>query len=256
MVTNPKLIDPRHTARGISAGKNRRVQRDYVKNFSQALGRDMEHLHFGQAGTPILAFPTSAGRFYQWEDFGLVGALAEWLESGHLQLWCVDSVDGESWYARDSHPRRRVERHLQYERYVLDEVLPAIPEPPVTASPSFGALHAVLFALRFPTRFRGFIALSGAFDTARWLDGYSDDQTYFTNMVAFLPGLDDPAYLEPLNAMRPKVIATGEEDPNVSDSVKVARLMRQKGIDVRLDLWPGWSHDWPYWKEMIRTYVQ
>jgi esterase/lipase superfamily enzyme len=232
------------------------VQRDYVKNYSDALGRDMEYLHFGHGGTPLLAFPTSMGRFYQWEDFGLVDALSEWLDAGHLQLWCVDSVDGESWYARDKPPRDRVERHLQYERYLLDEVLPGVPAPPVTAGASFGALHAVLLALRFPNRIRGFIGLSGAYDTARWLDGYSDADTYFTNMVAFLPGLDDPAYLDPIRAMKPKVIATGEEDPNVSDSVKVGRLLRQKSVDVTLDLWPGWSHDWPYWKEMIRTYVQ
>src|SRR5438477_2918623 len=189
------------------------VQRDYIKEYSHSLGRDMEYLHFGHAGTPLLAFPTSMGRFYQWEDFGMVGALAEWLESGLLQLWCVDSIDGESWYARDSHPRQRVERHRAYERYLLDEVLPVLPDTPVTAGTSFGALHAVLFGLRFPDRFRGFIALSGTFDTARWLDGYSDAETYFMNMVAFLPGLDDPAYLDPIRTMKPKVIATGEEDP-------------------------------------------
>jgi esterase/lipase superfamily enzyme len=231
------------------------MQRDYAKDYSQALGRDMEQLHFGHGGAPLLAFPTSMGRFYQWEDFGLVGALAEWIEGGQLQLWCVDSIDGESWYANDRPPPERVHRHLQYERYLLDEILPSMPAPPVTAGPSFGALHALLLALRHPTRVRGFIGLSGAYDTARWLDGYSDDDTYFTNVAAFLPGLDDPAYLDPLREMKPKVIATGEEDPNVSDSVKVARLLRQKGVEVRLDLWPGWAHDWPYWKEMIRTYV-
>ena len=232
------------------------VQRDYVRGYSQALGRDMEHLHFGHGGRAILAFPTSMGRFYQWEDFGMVEALAGWLETGQLQLWCIDSVDGESWYGKDRHPRERVERHLQYERYILDEVLPAMPGPPVTAGTSFGALHALLVALRHPTRIRGFIALSGAFDTARFLDGYSDDDTYFTNVMAFLPGLSDDSYLDPIRNQKPKVIATGEEDPNVSDSVKVARLLRQKGVDVTLDLWPGWSHDWPYWKEMMRRYVQ
>jgi esterase/lipase superfamily enzyme len=216
----------------------------------------MEHLHFGHAGAPLLAFPTSMGRFFQWEDFGLIGVLAEWIDAGQLQVWCVDSIDGESWYAKDRSPAERVQRHLQYERYILDDILPVIPEPPVTSGPSFGALHSVLLALRHPTRVRGFIALSGAYDTARWLDGYSDSDTYFTNMVAFLPGLEDPAYLEPLRAMKPMVIATGEEDPNVSDSVKVARLLRQKGVEVRLDLWPGWAHDWPYWKEMIRAYIQ
>ena len=42
------------------------MQRDYIKEFSHALGREMEVLHFGHAGRPLLVFPTSMGRFYQW----------------------------------------------------------------------------------------------------------------------------------------------------------------------------------------------
>ena len=61
------------------------VQRDYIKEYSHSLGRDMELLHFGHAGTPLLAFPTSMGRFYQWEDFGMVEALSDLLQSGAVQ---------------------------------------------------------------------------------------------------------------------------------------------------------------------------
>ncbi len=231
------------------------MERAYHKFHSRSLGRDMELLHFGVSGLPLLAFPTSMGRFYQWEDFGLVGALAEWIERGTIQIICLDSVDEESWYAKEKSPAERVKRHLQYESYVLDEVLPGMPVPPIACGASFGALHAVLLSLRHPTRFRGFIALSGAFDTARWLDGYHDDDTYYTNPLAFLPGLTDDAYLAPLRAMNPKVIATGEEDPNVEDSKRLASLLRDKGVDVRLDLWPGWAHDWPFWKDMMRRYL-
>ena len=231
------------------------VERSYSREFSHALGRDMELLHFGSAGRGMLVFPTSQGRFYQWEDFGLVGALTPWIDSGALQLVCVDSVDSESWYANGHPPAERVARHLQYERYLLDEVMPRLPGPPVAAGASFGALHSVLLAARHPTRIGGFIALSGAYDTARWLDGHSDDSAYFTNLLAFLPGLTDEAYLGPLRAMHPKVIATGSEDPNVKDSVQVAGLLRDKGVDVWLDIWGGWAHDWPYWQDMMRKYV-
>jgi esterase/lipase superfamily enzyme len=215
----------------------------------------MEMLRFGAAGVPLLAFPTSMGRFYQWEDFGLVPALADRIESGRLQLWCVDSVDGESWYARGRSPAERVRRHLDYERYILDDVLPAVPGAPVTSGTSFGAFHAVLLCLRFPERFRGWVALSGVYDNSRWLDGYHDDLTYFTNPLAFLPGLRDERYLGPLRGMDFKVVATGSDDPNMGDCVALAEDLREKGIQPRLDLWPGWQHDWPYWQEMMRTYV-
>lgn len=229
--------------------------REYLREWSGALGRDMEALRFGAAGLPLLVFPTSMGRFYQWEDFGMVEALRDKIEAGYIQLWCADSVDDESWYARSRPPRDRVLRHLAYERYVLDELLPRLPGPPVAAGTSFGALHAVLFALRHPRRLAGFVALSGAFDTQRRLDGYFDDDVYYTNPLAFLPGLADEAYLRPLRGMLKKVVATGEEDPHVGESVRVGTLLREKGVDVALDLWPGWSHDWSYWKEMMRRYV-
>ena len=231
------------------------MQRDYIKEFSHALGREMEVLHFGHAGRPLLVFPTSMGRFYQWEDFGLVGALSDFIESGAIQLICVDTVDGESWYANGRPPAERVWRHLQYEAYLVDEILPRISGQPIACGASFGALHAVLLAARHPTRIGGFIAMSGAFDTARWLDGYHDDNAYFTNLFAFLPGLNDDAYLGPLRAQHPKVIVTGEQDPNVDDSRRLGGLLREKGVDVRLDIWPGWAHDWPYWKDMMRRYL-
>jgi esterase/lipase superfamily enzyme len=231
------------------------MQRDYIKEYSHSLGRDMELLHFGHAGRPLLVFPTSMGRFYQWEDFGLVGALTDFIESGAIQLICLDSVDGESWYAKDKPAGDRVARHLQYEAYVVIEIVPRLTEPPMAVGASFGALHAVLLAARHPTRISGYIALSGAYDTAKWLNGYHDDNVYYTNLVEFLPGLGDDAYLGPMRAHHPKVIATGADDANVEDSRRVAGLLRSKGIDVGLDIWPGWAHDWPYWKDMMRRYL-
>ena len=231
------------------------MQRDYIKEFSPSLGRDMELLHFGHSGRTLLVFPTSQGRFYQWEDFGLVAGISDFIESGAVQLVCVDSVDSESWYAKDKPPAQRVIRHLQYEAYITQEILPRLAGPPVACGASFGALHAVLLAARHPSRIGGFIALSGAFDTSRWLDGYHDDNVYFTNLIEFLPGLNDEAYLGPLRAEHPKVIATGEQDPNVEESRRVAGLLRAKGVEVGLEIWPGWAHDWPYWKDMMRTYL-
>ena len=230
------------------------MERAYHKFHSRSLGRDMELLHFGVSGVPLLAFPTSMGRFYQWEDFGLVGALADWIDRGAVQVVCLDSVDEESWYAKDKAPADRVARHLEYERYVLDEVLPGMPVPPITCGTSFGAMHAVLLALRHPTRCRGFIALSGAFDTARWLDGFSDDSTYFTNPLAFLPRLTDDRLLRPLRETE-FVIATGVDDPNVDGSRRIVACLQDKGVPAMLHLWNGWSHDWPYWKEMVDTFL-
>ena len=84
------------------------MTRDHHKWFSRSLNRDMELLVFGHDGPPVMVFPTSMGAFFEYEDRGMVGALADKLEHGHLRLFCMPSVDGESWYCRKIHPRHRV----------------------------------------------------------------------------------------------------------------------------------------------------
>ena len=54
----------------------------------------------------------------------MVGRDCRPLWNGQLQIYCVDSVDTESWYNKQAHPYWRVQRHLQYERYILNDVLP------------------------------------------------------------------------------------------------------------------------------------
>jgi len=72
-------------------------------------------------------FPSSQGRFFEFEDRGpLIGAVAHKIDSGEIQMFCVDSVDAESWYNRDVPPRWRIARHVQYESYIMEEVLPFI----------------------------------------------------------------------------------------------------------------------------------
>ena len=102
------------------------MHRSYHNWFSPSLGRHMELLIFGHHGAPLIVFPTSQGRFYEYEDRGMVGRLSEHLERGWIQLICVDSVDAESSYCGWCHPSGRVQRHIQYEAYLLHEVIPLI----------------------------------------------------------------------------------------------------------------------------------
>src|SRR3954447_23767477 len=100
------------------------MHREHHAWHSPALDRRMELLICGHAGARLIVFPTSMGRFFEWEDRGMMGTLGEHLEKGWLQCFCVDSVDAESWYAKWKHPGDRAWRHVQYENYLVDEVLP------------------------------------------------------------------------------------------------------------------------------------
>src|SRR3974390_2871500 len=102
------------------------MNREYPKWHSPRLGRDMELLAFGHAGFPVVVFPTSGGRFYEYEDRGMVGGLAPKIEGGELQGICVDSVDQESWYNKWVPPADRLHRQNAYDAYLSLEVAPFV----------------------------------------------------------------------------------------------------------------------------------
>jgi esterase/lipase superfamily enzyme len=236
------------------------MNREYHKWRSTRLGREMELLVFGHAGLPVLVFPTSGGRFYEFEDRGMVAAVAGKIDAGHLQFFCVDCVNDESWYNRLALPRQRIARHMQYEEYVINEVVPLIrqknPDPRLMAlGSSFGGYHAVNLALRHPEIFSGFISLSGMFDVSGFLDGYYDQNCYFHLPTHYLPRLTDPRFLDRFRRNR-FVLATGLDDHCLSQNRDLDRILNEKGIAHEFQVWDVKnSHDWPAWKQMLRQYV-
>jgi esterase/lipase superfamily enzyme len=235
------------------------MHREYQRWFSPSLGRDMELLIFGHAGARALVFPTSMGRFYEWEDRGMVHALAEHLERGWLQLYCVDSVDAESWYAETVHPHWRARRHEQYENYLLHEVLPLTVHRNsnmflITTGTSWGAYHAAAFAYRHPNLVGRMLGMSGVYDVRRMTGGYSDEAIYFFNPADFLRNEHDPARLEAIRRID-TIIVVGRDDPNYWQNEQFSHTLWQKGIPHALRVWDGWVHDWPWWRQMVVRYV-
>jgi esterase/lipase superfamily enzyme len=96
----------------------------YHRHFSRSLGCDMEYKRYGHAGRPVVVFPTSQGRFYQFEDSGGVGALVEFIDTGRIQLFTVDGIDSESFFDKGGDVRQRIGRHEAYCAYVREEALP------------------------------------------------------------------------------------------------------------------------------------
>jgi esterase/lipase superfamily enzyme len=236
------------------------MHRDYQRWFSPALGRDMELLIFGHGGARVLVFPSSMGRFFEWEDRGMIhGALGHHIAQGWLQVCCVDSVDDESWYAKSKHPGDRAYRHAQYDAYICNEVLPLlsyINHNPflITTGASFGAYHAMTFALRYPQLVGRVIGLSGMYDIRDITDGYSDELVYRYNPADFVMGESDP---ERLGAMQRLdiIMAIGRDDPMRGNNDYFSGRLWSKGIGNALRIWDGWAHDWPYWQKMLPTYI-
>ena len=237
------------------------MQRDYHSWHSPVLGRQMELLVFGHGGAPFFVFPTSMGAFFEYEDRGMVGALASKIDAGALRLFCVKTLDSESFYAQ-RHPRERIDRYLQWERSLLDEVVPfarrlsGLPHETfgVTGC-SFGAYHALTMALRHPDVFTTCVTMGGAFDLTKFLDGYYDQDAYLLCPPHFLPGLTDPWFLDRCRHNK-WVFVTGEADICRDATEQIAAVFGAKQIPHSLHVWGhGSHHDWPEWLKMARAYI-
>jgi len=231
------------------------MRRDYHNWYSSRLGRNMELLAYGHAGNPVLVFPTSQGRFFEFENNGMIHELAGKIDAGHLQVFCVDSVDAESWYNRWIHPHDRVVRHNTYESYIIHEVAPLMKnlsgaQQITTAGCSFGGYHAFNFALKHPDLTNGCVALSGSFDMRQFMNGYYDSDFYFNNPVDYVPNMSDSWFLDHYRQMK-IVLAAGDHDICLGENFRMAEILGKKGIPHWFDVWTGGEkHDWPLWRRM------
>jgi esterase/lipase superfamily enzyme len=237
------------------------MHREYHKWWSPSLGRDMEMIVAGHAGARVLVFPTSKGRFFEWEDRGMYGpdGMGHAISQGWLQVYAVDSVDAESWYNYGAHPGHRGWRQTQYMNYIAGEVMPLSRSKNsnpflIVMGASFGAYHAANFALRFPHLTGRVIGMSGIYDIKRFTGGYSDDNVYFNNPMDFIQHESNGGRLDALRRLD-IILATGRDDSLRSDTERMSSVLWNKGIGNALRLWDGWSHDWPYWKQMLGLYL-
>lgn len=235
------------------------MQRSYHSWHSATLDREMELLVFGHAGAPVLVFPTSQGRFFEFEDRGMVQVLEEQVRQGWMQLICLDSIDAESWYCSWAHPSGRVQRHDQYEQYVLNEVVPFVQRTNsndfwMTLGCSFGGYHAVNLALRHPQLFRRTLGMSGRYTMRSFMDGYSDELLHAhtpNDYAQTLHTSDQLAALRQLDI----ILAVGRDDPAWASNEALSTTLWSKGIGNALRVWDGWAHDWPFWASMLRLYI-
>jgi len=242
------------------------MHREYHKWYSPRLHRDMELLVFGHAGARTLVFPTRAGRFFDYENWRMVAALREKIENGWIQLYCVDSIDAESFYCDWCRPQDRILRHLKYEEYLLEEVLPLtrrLNHNPFAISHgcSLGAFHAMNFALRHPHLFGKVFACSGRYDLTSEVggfrglfDGHYDENVYFNTPTHYLPNLWDENILGHLRRLDIKIFI-GEEDAFLDNNRHFSELLWSKGIWHDFQIWGGEAHRARDWRKMVALYL-
>jgi len=245
------------------------METQYFKEYSHALGRDMECKVYGHAGRPVLFIPCQDGRFHDFENFHMTDTWAPWIESGQVMVFSIDTMDQETWSLKDGDPYWRILRHEQWIRYITNELVPSIWDyanakngwtghPGIlTFGCSLGATHAANLFLRFPDLFDGTLALSGIYDAAYGFDGYMDENVYQNSPVHYMANLPPKhPYIEKYNRGR-GIICAGQgawEQPETT--IRLRDIFAEKGINIWVDLW-GYdvNHDWPWWHKQVAYFV-
>lgn len=242
------------------------MHREYHKWFSPHLKKEMEFLVFGETGKPVLFFPTRTARFYDYENWKVIDAIADKINQGQLQVYCVDSIDIESFYCSCSHPSQRILRHIQYENYILHEVIPFINHRNsngkiVSAGCSLGAYHAVNIACKHPARFTKVVGMSGRYDLTLQtksfhdlFDGYWDSTIYFNMPSQYMPNLVDEKIIGQLKKLQ-IVLAIGKEDPFLPNNEFFHQTLLAKGIPSTLNIWEGEAHRPWFWQQMVKHFL-
>jgi esterase/lipase superfamily enzyme len=225
-----------------------------------------ELIAYGHWGRPVLAFPSEQGRAWQYEERGMVDAIAPLLEAGRAKLYCVDSYDAQSWQAHELPLEERARRHGFFEWWILEHVVPWIAadagggELAVTGV-SFGAYHAANFALKRPDRFPLAICQSGVYDVSVVGWGDRGDSVYFNNPMDYVSHLNGD-HLDWLRDRVSLVLVCGsgqwEDTTGALESTRrFGALLEEKGLRHEVDVWGhDFPHDWPSWRAQLAHHLR
>jgi esterase/lipase superfamily enzyme len=244
------------------------MRRDQIELDAPGLDRPGTLIRYGHWGRPVVVFPTELGRAWEYEENGMVGALASLIDDGRIKLYCVDSFDHMTWSDTSISHEERARRYREYERWVTDAVVPVIRDDSpgagdlITTGASLGAYHALHLMLARADLFTVAICQSGNYDPSFWRTwGERGDDAYFTNPMDYLRGADGD-HLDWLRSRVYPVLVVGqgefEVDPTgaLPATFAMDRLLTAKGIDHELDVWGhDVSHQWPWWREQIAHHL-
>ena len=233
--------------------------------YSHILGQELGMTLYGHAGQPCLVFPSQNGKSQDFEGFGMVEVCRPWIDAGRLRLYCVDSLDEQTWSAHHRPPRERIERHEAWFAHITEEFVPFIYRDSghdgrlMALGCSLGAFHAANALLRRPDIFESVIALSGAYD-ARWLmAGYMDDLVYLNSPLDSIRGMPvDHPWLQKYRDCRIILCCgRGAWEEEMLRSVKLLQqAMNDKGIHPWIDIWgEDVNHDWKWWRTQLKYFL-
>ncbi len=236
----------------------------YETHWSSHLNRNMEFKVYGHSGKPVMFIPCQGGRFFDFENFGMIDHWAPWIESGACKVYSVDCIDNEAWGAMGADNRWRIENHERWFNYIVDEMVPTIQYDSgrgdiMTFGCSLGAMHAANLYYRRPDLFNSCFAISGIYDNREFFGDYCDDLVYNNCPNLYLENLPQEHWYMDLYNSQKSLIVCGQgawEEPLLESTRWLDTVCCRKGIHTRFEYW-GYdvNHDWPWWFKMVECYL-
>jgi len=232
---------------------------------SPDMGRSVHVWAYGHYGPPVLVFPSAAGFAHEWDRQGMLEVLAPLIDGGRAKLYCPESNVSQVWTDKENPLALRMKRHAQYERFILDTMIPFIredcrwPNAPITAvGCSLGGTYAALAALKFPEAVRQVLCMSGRYLTTELTSGEDSQELYFNNPLAFVPGLQGQA-LERIQRHTHLTLVCGRgayEEGCIEETIALGELLERKRIPSVTDIWGRESrHDWDWWQRQVVAHL-
>lgn len=244
------------------------MDRQQIEIDAPAFDRAGTVIRYGHYGRPVVVFPSEAGRAWDYENNGMVGAVADLIEAGRVKLYCVDSFDDAIWADPWPSLEERAGRQRWYEEWIAGPVWDWIghdsagPADAVVTGCSMGAYHALQLCLTRGDLFPVALCLSGNYDCTTFRGwGEPGEATYFANPTAYVPNLHGD-HLDWLRSRIHPVLVVGEgawevhPTSSLPQTRRMAGLLAERGLPHELDVWGHDSaHDWPWWQRQLAHHL-
>ena len=244
-----------------------KMEIQYYKEYSEKLGRYMEYKTYGTTGKICIAFASQNGRFYDFENWGMVDVMAPWIESGQIQVVTPDSIDEETWSNEGGDLHERLVRQEAWFSYITDELMPAVrarnkvgaDQEMMATGCSMGAIHSANFFFRRPDLFDTVVALSGTYDAHEFFYPGEDGLIYDNSPTLFLRNMPGSHPWRAFYKASRIIICVGQgawEDQLLAGTRALDTVCAERGISAWFDYW-GFdvAHDWPWWQKQLHYFM-
>jgi esterase/lipase superfamily enzyme len=223
------------------------------------MGRTVHCWFYGVWGLPVIVFPSAAGFAHEWDIHGMIDALTPLMARGKIKLYTTESNVSKVLTAKESSFDDRMAHFKAYERYVIEDLVPAVRRncgsssiKIATAGTSLGAYYAALFALKYPDIFNYGLCMSGRYELSQFFANQQDIDIYYNSPIAFVSNLGGDA-LKAVQSGTHLSLVCGRgpwEEGCIEETTILANILEAKAIPVTRDIWGSDSaHSWAWWKK-------